>query len=288
MSSPCTPTPLAAHHLFNLKLILHDANEHYRSIAVVCRQGLRLSHHARKRAQAKGLKVDTAKATRCPQRLVSVLPLHVLDTSISPLTIVHRAAPEDLLLAKIGSTSVAAPRPKIPRIILPTSTPTHGRRRPLPVIPDDLKSDLETTHVRAPTSLRGQDNPWRGPTSRFSLTPNDELFQIHSVRRTPEAVIPPRASELKYDISSESSEPSSTPFTPDEHSSLIIRLKRKPLDVDDVKSTSTTTTPAEKRIKYVRKDWSHVETGATRNMPQRPSSHRRRAPNYPDIIHLLA
>ncbi|KAJ3893071.1 hypothetical protein GG344DRAFT_75328 [Lentinula edodes] len=225
MSSSVTTTnyhvPMPAHHHFNLRVILLCANERYRVIAESFRENLRLSHHARKRAQAKGLKVDTAKATRCPQKLVSVLPLHEIDTSVSPT--INRAASEDLL-----PVIPAAQRPVIPRITIPAPS------APRPVMGSDVSVSriaVGPSKIFAPVALRGQGNPWRGPTSRFSITPNNELFQVN---RPIIADVPQDMTEAEDDASSGSSEASSSgPSTPDDFSSLMIRFKRKSLEVED-------------------------------------------------------
>jgi hypothetical protein len=175
--------PMPAPHHFNLRMILRTANERYRVVANTFRENLQLSHHARKLAQLKGLKIDTAHAARCPQKLVSVLPLHVIDTTLSPT--LNRAASEDLLggLAPVIPAFVPVPAmrrvqpPVVPRLTIPLSI---SARKPAPVIPmSRTKTPDGTIKAFAPVVIRDQGNPWRGPTSRFSITPNDELFQVH-------------------------------------------------------------------------------------------------------------
>ncbi|KAJ3835379.1 hypothetical protein F5878DRAFT_644388 [Lentinula raphanica] len=212
-------TPMPAHHHFYLRMILRSANERYHLIAETFRQNLRLSHHARRRAQAKGLRVDTAQAAACPQKLVSVLPLHEIDTSVSPT--LNRAASEDLILAL---TPPSEQRPVIPRITIPIAS--------RPIVERDVSAPTTRTseprEVSAPVVLRGQGNPWRGPTSRFSITPNDELFQVHNRSVVPD--VPEDMTEGEEDPSSASS--SSGPSTPEDDTSLL-RSKRKPLEIED-------------------------------------------------------
>ncbi|GAW02715.1 hypothetical protein LENED_004383 [Lentinula edodes] len=257
MSSSATTTnyhvPMPAHHHFNLRVILLCANERYRVIAESFRENLRLSHHARKRAQAKGLKIDTAKATRCPQKLVSVLPLHEIDTSVSPT--INRAASEDLLPV----IPAAQRRPVIPRITIPAPS------APRPVMGSDVsvsRTAVGPSKIFAPVALRGQGNPWRGPTSRFSITPNNELFQVNQPV-IPD--VPQDMTEAEDDASSGSSDASSSgPSTPDDFSSLMIRFKRKSLEVEDESAAF------EKRPKYVRKEWSQPDI--SRSIERRPHS----------------
>ncbi|KIK66070.1 hypothetical protein GYMLUDRAFT_93827 [Collybiopsis luxurians FD-317 M1] len=277
-SNTFSSAPLSARHHFNLRMILRDANERYQFIADAFRQSLHLSHHARKRAYAKGLKIDTTKAARCPQKLVSVLPLHVIDTTASPT--LNRAASEDLLPVIPAPAPVVAQRPVVPRITIPILSPT---RKQIPVVSAELsvsRTKLEPGQIYAPAVLRGQGNPWRGPTSRFSITPNDELFQVH-VWDSPKPVIPDLSqgvTEIEDDVSSGSSEASSSiPSTPDEFSSLVVRFKRKSLDVEE---------KFEKRPKYIRKEWNRSGSSPRRNVPEK-SLQSQRVPVYSDISHLL-
>ncbi|KAJ3988234.1 hypothetical protein F5890DRAFT_557689 [Lentinula detonsa] len=236
-------TPMPAHHHFNLRMILRSANERYHIVAETFRKNLQLSHHARRRAQARGLKIDTAQATRCPQKLVSVLPLHEIDTSVSPT--LNRAASEDLLPVIPGPPAPVAvvERPVIPRITLPFRVASR------PFVGCDAsvsRTNSEPYEILAPVALRGQANPWRGPTSRFSITPNDELFQVNK------PVIPDLPQDMtegEDDPSSESS--SSGPSTPEDYSSLLIRFKRKSLEIEDESASA-----AEKRPKFARKEWN--------------------------------
>jgi len=234
------------HHHFNLRMILRSANERYRVIAETFRESLRLSHHARKLAQAKGLKINTNKASRCPQKLVSVLPLHEIDFTASPTA--NRAASEDLPVIPSLAHRRSGDRPVIPPIVIPALA--SARRRHAEPSDGSLK-------VSAPVVLRGQGNPWRGPTSRFSVTPDES----HSWNKP---VVPDVARDIGEDASSGSSDTSSSgPSTPDDFTSLVVRFKRKSLDTDGESQS------AEKRPKYVRKEWScsgpsHRRTGSER------------------------
>jgi hypothetical protein len=275
-TTPYYQAPLAAHHHFNLRMILRSANERYHSIAEGFRQNLHLSHHAQKRAQAKGLKIDTAQAARCPQKFVSVLPLCVIDPTVSPT--LNRAASEDLepVIPLSVPVPVFARRPALPRLSIPLHTYAH---REALVIPSDVsvsKAARGSWNIYAPAAIRGQGNPWRGPTSRFSITPDNELFQIH-LCDSPEPVIPDLPRHLIEDSGSEGGS-SSGPSTPDEFSSPVVRLKRKPLDVEDQP------TSAEKRAKYVRKEWANSQR-QRQNAPERPLYNRHM---HSGISHLLA
>ena len=63
---------------------IRAAGIRYRLRAAEMRLLLAPSHHARRRARSLGLTVDIQLALRCPQRVVSVVPLPVLDLSSSP------------------------------------------------------------------------------------------------------------------------------------------------------------------------------------------------------------
>ncbi|KAJ4485373.1 hypothetical protein J3R30DRAFT_3439050 [Lentinula aciculospora] len=250
MSSTIPPayysTPMPAHHHFNLRMILRSANERYHVIAESFRQNVHLSHHARRRAHARGLKIDTAQAARCPQKLVSVLPLHEIDTSVSPT--LNRAASEDLLPVIPAPLAPAAQRPVIARITIPAASASR------PVVEPVSRSETGPGKIFVPVAIRGQPNPWLGPTSRFSITPNNELFQVHK----PVILdVPLDMTEVDDDASSGSSEASSSgPSTPHDFSSLVIRFKRKSLEIEG-DSAST----VEKRPKYGRKEWTQLDSG---------------------------
>lgn len=90
MSGPSTSTSNLQPHRYDIRsliLILRTANVQYCHIAARNRANLRPTHHARKEAQRRGLKVDIAKAVRCDQRQVSLVPLPVLDITVSPVTL---------------------------------------------------------------------------------------------------------------------------------------------------------------------------------------------------------
>jgi hypothetical protein len=77
---------LQPHHVRNLIFILRRANTHYRVVASHIRATLRPTEHARKHAQRLGLKVNVNKAVHCDQKQVSVVPLPILDTTLTPVT----------------------------------------------------------------------------------------------------------------------------------------------------------------------------------------------------------
>lgn len=85
-SASTTPvSPLQAHHIRNLILILRHANTHYRAVAAHIRASLHPTQHARNHARRLGLQVNINKAVRCDQKQVSVVPLPILDTSYTPV-----------------------------------------------------------------------------------------------------------------------------------------------------------------------------------------------------------
>jgi len=244
---------MPAHHHFNLKVILRNANERYHTIAETFRENLHLSHYARKRAQAKGLKIDTSKASRCPQKLVSVLPLHEIDFTTTPTD--DQTALEDMpVIPSIAHRrSGDVNRPVIPRIVIPALT--SARRQP--VVPSD-----GSFKVLAPVALRAQGGTWRGPTSWFPITPSDELFRVHSGK----SVVPDAPLDIEDSTSSGSSDASSSgPSTPNDLSSLMIRFKRK--------SFETEAESVEKRPKYVRKEWAQAGPSYRRHGSEMGTSH---------------
>ncbi|KAJ3735258.1 hypothetical protein DFJ43DRAFT_1221956 [Lentinula guzmanii] len=257
MSSTSTSTyyhtPMPSHHHFNLRMILRSANERYRTVAETFRRNrVQLSHHARRRAQERGLEIDTGRARRCPQKLVSVLPLHVIDTSVSPA--LDRAAEEEVISVIAGPPVPVVERPVgvVPRITVPFRVASR------PFVGCDAsvsRTNSEPYEIFAPVALRGQANPWRGPTSRFSITPNDEVFQVNKpvIPDLPQDMTEGEDDSPSPSSSSESS--SSGPSTPEDYSSLLIRFKRKSLEVEDEIASA-----AEKRPKYARKEWNQCSS----------------------------
>lgn len=84
-----------------------QTNDLYRRRAIQFRNSLSLTAHARRRAAHLDLQVDIAKAVRCDQRQISVIPLPILDTEPSPLPQpVTLAVPETLNLPEPSPLSL--------------------------------------------------------------------------------------------------------------------------------------------------------------------------------------
>ncbi|KAG5642567.1 hypothetical protein DXG03_002554 [Asterophora parasitica] len=97
MSSQYTPaSPLQPYHIRNLILILRRANDHYAHVAARIRASLRPTRHAHKRAQRLGLTINVQDAVNCPQKMVSVIPLPIIEVSPAP------AAPAPLPYTEVG------------------------------------------------------------------------------------------------------------------------------------------------------------------------------------------
>ncbi|KAJ7159425.1 hypothetical protein C8R46DRAFT_1354165 [Mycena filopes] len=149
------PTPfLSSRRFARLSTILADANARYTAVAAANRAARAPTHHARTRAAKLELSVDIKRAVNCPERQGKDTQLHT------------RGRP---------TLRVVVPQPDVP---------TSGS---YPYSTLELTSAL--AHP-APTVLRGQNVPWRGPTSRFSLTPSDPIFMI-APRRAPAAPVVP-------------------------------------------------------------------------------------------------
>ncbi|KAJ7481419.1 hypothetical protein B0H11DRAFT_2232915 [Mycena galericulata] len=167
---------LAPRHFERLSAILAEANKHHSAVAAAARAAKRPTHHARTRAQKLGLAVCIKLAVACDERLVSVIPLPVLD----------RASPEPTQAPALPPRQRGRPtlRLVVPRA--PADVPTSTG----PYSSVSLSAGGAPVRAAAPTVLRGQNVPWRGPTSRFSLTPNDPLFTL-APRRAPEPPVVP-------------------------------------------------------------------------------------------------
>ncbi|KAF7367546.1 hypothetical protein MSAN_00817700 [Mycena sanguinolenta] len=136
---------LSAPHFTRLSTILSEANTRYTAVAASVRASTQLTHHARTRAKKLGLKLNIDAAIKCPQNQVSEIPLPVLERAV------------DL--------SVRKPVPQVPQ------QQEQQRGPPGPIPPSLCPTAPPRAPAPAPTVLRGQGVPWRGPTSRFSLTP---------------------------------------------------------------------------------------------------------------------
>ncbi|KAJ7719232.1 hypothetical protein DFH07DRAFT_1009692 [Mycena maculata] len=164
---------LSQRHFDRLSSILMEANARYTAVASATRAAKSSTHHARTRAQKLGLEICTVRAAACPEKMVSTIPLPIIDSSESTPT--PAAAP--LSISQRGRPTLPLLVPQIPDV--PYSAISLSAEAPLPIPP-----------AVAPTVLRGQHVPWRGPTSRFSLTPNDPIFTL-APRRAPEPPVIP-------------------------------------------------------------------------------------------------
>ncbi|KAF7340274.1 hypothetical protein MVEN_01946400 [Mycena venus] len=279
-SSSYTHRPaLSSRHFTRLSSILNEANAHYRAVAASARASTRPTHHARSRAQKLGLAVNIKAAVNCPEREVSVKPLPVIERSPVPQ---HRKP----LPQKRPTLSLIVPPTVAARtqVDVPTSTGPYS----------SISLSPTAAPAPAPTVLRGPHVPWRGPTSRFSLTPNDPIFEVSMFSLPPrpaprpdEAPVlayPPTSGAADYASSSDTASvsgcassstggssraSSSGPTTPDDSQipglSLIqafATAKRKNdalLELDE----DATTVVVDKRPKYERKSWvrAHARGG---------------------------
>ncbi|KAJ7652153.1 hypothetical protein DFH06DRAFT_1134679 [Mycena polygramma] len=167
---------MSPRHFERLSTILSESNEHYRAVAAAVRAAKKPTFHARTRAQKLGLSLDIKLAVNCPERQVSVIPLPVIDRAPSPS---QQPRPRGR----------ASQRPAL-RLVLPRAqadVPCSGG--PYSTVA------LTPAPAVAPTVLGGQNVPWRGPTSRFSLTPSDPIFTL-APRRAPE---PPVVPDVPFD-----------------------------------------------------------------------------------------
>ncbi|KAJ7431518.1 hypothetical protein B0H11DRAFT_2261800 [Mycena galericulata] len=187
MSSSRSQHPRASlppRHFERLSAILAEANKHHSAVAAAARAAKRPTHHARSRAQKLGLSVCIKLAVACDERLVSVIPLPVLD----------RASPEPTQAPALPPRQRGRPtlRLIVPRA--PADVPTSTG----PYSSVSLSAGGAPAPAAAPTVLRGQNVPWRGPTSRFSLTPDDPLFTL-APRRAPEPPVVPVIPDVPFD-----------------------------------------------------------------------------------------
>ncbi|KAJ6477294.1 hypothetical protein DFH09DRAFT_1293030 [Mycena vulgaris] len=170
MASYETRRALSARRFERLSSILSEANTHHAAVAAVARAAAAPTYHARTRAQKLGLAVDTVRAVACDARLVSYIPLPIIETGLSP------PAP----------TPAPRGRPTLRLIVprAPADVPVSGGSYSMLSM-----STGSVPAAAAPTVLRG-------PTSRFSLTPDDPIFTMVP-RRAP---APPAAAPVIPDV----------------------------------------------------------------------------------------
>ncbi|KAJ7293995.1 hypothetical protein C8J57DRAFT_1270557 [Mycena rebaudengoi] len=203
---------LPPHRLARLSLILREANAHYRRVADSFRASLRPTHHARTRAEKIGLTLNIEKAVACPEHQVSVIPLPIIDTTPSPT--ISRRATRATTNATSGTQRPPAQRRSRPTLSL--SIPLLARPAadaPVSCGPYSAVSISGTSPVApaaAPTVLHLQNVPWRGPTSRFSITPNDPIFTL-APRRAPPVPSAPVIPDVPF-----SDDEEEDVFTPEE------------------------------------------------------------------------
>ncbi|KAJ6569409.1 hypothetical protein B0H19DRAFT_1135344 [Mycena capillaripes] len=246
---------ISPRHFSRLSTILSESNEHYRTVAAAVRAAKKPTYHARTRAQKLGLSLDIKRAISCPEREVSVVPLPVIDRAPSP----DQQQPQP------------RGRPAL-RLVVPRA------QADVPVSTGPY-STIKLSPAPAPTVLRGQNNPWRGPTSRFSLTPSDPIFTI-----APRCALePPVVPDVPFDdddyttwelgypesgaadcASSSSSDASSLPSA---STSSASSGPETPADADVIPGLTLSAAKrkhdifddavVDKRPKYERKSWAH-------------------------------
>ncbi|KAJ7356498.1 hypothetical protein DFH08DRAFT_802539 [Mycena albidolilacea] len=176
MSSSCVYTrrpALSPRHFSRLSTLLKDANARYAVVATSVRAATQPSHSARARAHKLGLAVNVRAAAACPEAQVSVNPLPVLERSTPPPTspLPHKQQQQQPTLQQQRG------RPAL-RLVLPRAQAdvpiSTGPYSTISLAPTPQPSAA----AAAPTVLRGQNVPWRGPTSRFSVTPSDPIFSV--------------------------------------------------------------------------------------------------------------
>ncbi|KAJ7223245.1 hypothetical protein GGX14DRAFT_657713 [Mycena pura] len=280
MSTPSMRRPqvsLSPRAFTRLASTLNVSNAHYRAVAASARAVANTTHHARKRARRLGLVVDIARAVGCPESLVALVPLPVIDRSVAPA---HRRTTN---------------RPAL-RLDMPRDAPANCNDSALLRSTCSAQDAAPAALTAAPSAGKLSCNVYKDPSY---LVPS---------RRAPEPPVVPLDVELADDVfdglelgypasaavdSSSSSLPSSSAFSRSRSSSssdssgphtpadvevvvvsgLVSPMKRKciVMDLDDE--------PVEKRLKYARKDWVRnprklCELGAARSEANRHFSHR--------------
>ncbi|KAL0950509.1 hypothetical protein HGRIS_007318 [Hohenbuehelia grisea] len=206
VSSPILEQPLHR----NLISILRRANERYRHIANDMRLSTSRTHHAQKLAAMRGLRVDTYKAIRCPQKYVSVEPLPVIEIC-SPIRAPVFISKPVALRTTAADVNASVPKrivPVLPTIIIPA---VHSDRRCVARVAEEVEV--------------------ASPSSHFSVSPEDDDFR-HSVDvPSDESGSDWSLDDSEYseysDVSLSSTEGSCGLITPDDFAPSAMRIKRK-------------------------------------------------------------
>ena len=166
-SSPVPASYLQPHHVHNLILILRRANVHYHHIAARNRAKLQPTHHACEEARRRGLTVDISKAARCDQRQISLVPLPVLDISVSPATaklpgsVVAQSPPLEVIrlqaqeLMRLDAKSPLKKRPALNRAIpgVFIRTTPNGTTSPITLSPTSHLSSVSLSLPVVPSAV---------------------------------------------------------------------------------------------------------------------------------------
>ncbi|TFK71745.1 hypothetical protein BDN72DRAFT_837325 [Pluteus cervinus] len=264
---------------FHLFAVIQQANERYRRVAREIRQSLRPTLHAQRRALCLGLVVDIQKADNCPQRQISVQPLPIIDTTPSP---------NEVLTIRIPAKSQRSTHNVLPKVKSALQPHRPTLQCSIPIAPRSVKesppsAQLTRAPLLAPRALRGQDIPWRGPTSRWSVDLDDDAAtRPFDTSRpdvpmdTAEGTSPLDGLELQYPTTAElhqtnssasfdtpsgsissgsSSRSSSMLLTPDEAGDApVMSRSGKRKAVEDVHFISMTNSSA-RHPKFARKEW---------------------------------
>ncbi|KAG6855709.1 hypothetical protein H0H87_011834 [Tephrocybe sp. NHM501043] len=267
MSSTSTyATPLQAHHLSNLILILRRANARYSHLAACVRSSFTPTRHAKSRAQKLRLTVDITAAVNCPQREVSNIPLPIIEI-VSPLPVVQKrpvltcTIPNGPVMQTItspnGTTSALSTASAYSAVTLTSAKPANAVRSHWSVITDDedfprdvTARDARSVRAVAQTDTAGCWQPLNVPideeamvweldlqytqdSTAMDISPSMSASSVPSTVAILSPLSPSSGSEAGSE-SSETSDSSTGPVTPPSSLPLIIRIKRKSMENRDV------------------------------------------------------
>lgn len=300
---------LHPHYVLNLILILHRANAHHYHIAARNRANLHPTHHAWKEARRRGLTVDVDKATRCDQKQISLVPLPILDTSVTPVdlmqstSIILQSPSLDVIrmysqeLTRLDGISPLKRRPTL-KCAIPgvfTRTTPNGTTAAITLSSASHLSSISLTSPIAHsavlkrklvTSARSSSIRISGrrssmcsaalinPTVTISATPEAQEWQPLDVPIDEEdidwgldditdmGISPSPLSDCGSDSASSGTHCSSEPLTPSDEGPIMIRLKRKSVEVCSI------TDNFEKRPKFDQQEWVHPATPHKNVIPQ--------------------
>ncbi|KAG6896090.1 hypothetical protein C0992_010340 [Termitomyces sp. T32_za158] len=258
MSSSTTSVILQPHHVHNLILILRRSNAHYSRVASRIRASFASTGYAKTRAQDLGLTVDVVAAVNCPQKQVSVIPLPILEVVTPPCEAIQsviRTRPVltcsippvvQTITSPNGTTSALSTGSVHSSITIASGQPKNASVRSYwSAVTDDEDLfprdaiDADSSDVRSTEPVEAQAvwQPLDAHIDEDDFVWNMDLQYPEDSASMDVCISPSSGSEAGSESSDHSGSSSASsfsgPVTPPETLPLMIRIKRKSMEIRD-------------------------------------------------------